>query len=291
MNIDRWRACVRLIFPVGRSRARGLVVAVALGLLAAACAEGISIPLPQPRQADIERTWSRAFLALPPAQRGGVAILGQFDSPAIKRRLETAGLRTRLPVVIYLHGCTGIENGIFMRALAEEGYAVVAPNSFARTFRPLQCDPGTRTGGRNRFIYDFRLAELTYALERLDDEDWVDFDNLFLIGTSEGAVAAALFRGDVFNARVITQWTCTGAPLIEGLWAPVRTPVLAIVRANDPYYDPANTVDQTGDCGQYMGARPGSLSIVLNGDRGHGIFEDPGVPREIFSFLATYRVP
>ncbi len=267
------------------------ILALLSGLFLAACADigNFSLPVSLPtREGEVEKTWNRAFVALPAMRSRDGAILGQLGSQSIQKRLEFASQRSKLPVVIYLHGCTGIENGTFMRDLAAEGYAVIAPNSFARAFRPLQCDPRTTTGGRNRYIYDFRLAELTYALEHLEDEDWVDFKNLFLIGTSEGGVAAALFRGDVFNARVITQWTCTGAPLVEGIWAPLRTPILSIVRAGDPYYDPANTTEQTGDCGQFMTGRPTSKSFILDGNGEHGIFEERGVPGEIFAFLKTH---
>ena len=43
-------------------------------------------------------------------------------------------------------------------------------------------------------------------------------------------VTAALFRRDVLNALVIVPWTCTGAPLVAGIWG-AATPASVSDRA------------------------------------------------------------
>ena len=68
-----------------------------------------------------------------------------------------------------------------------------------RVWRPMQCDPKTLTGGYNMFVFDFRMAEISYSLERLWLLPWVDHDRLALMGTSEGGVASALYRGNEFK--------------------------------------------------------------------------------------------
>ena len=108
------------------------------------------------------------------------------------------------------------------------------------------------------------------------------------MGASEGGVTAALFRADVFNARVIVQLTCTGAPLVAGIDAPLRTPILAIVRENDPFYAAGNTPGQLGHCGLYMGDRAGSQSLVVGAgrdDTAHDVLGDAGAAAAIFTFL------
>ncbi len=235
-------------------------------------------------RADLELTFDHAVIALPPTHQGGAVRLGQLEEIA-----DPDAISGRRPVVIYLHGCTGIGNYGFFKVLAGAGYVVVAPDSMARRFRPLQCDPRTNTGGHNLFIYDFRRAEIAYALQRLRRYSWIDWSNVFLIGTSEGGVAAALYRGDEFRARVIAQWTCIGGALVRGIAAPPETPILAIVRNNDPWYDPARTAGQRGDCGAFMASRPGSRSIVLSGRQEHDVFGDPEIVREILRFLQANR--
>jgi dienelactone hydrolase len=274
-----------------RPRRRAGTARVGLMLLAfgaAGCASGASSG-----GADVQRTWSEALLVLPQSEGANAPVSLRQSSSAVARHLRKFPRGTQFPTVVFMHGCTGIGNLPFLEDLARQRYAVVAPDSFARRYRPLQCDPKTSRGGRNLFVYDFRSAELTYALERLPDLPWVDLDNLFLIGASEGAVTAALFRGDVFNARVIAQWTCTGAPLVAGIGAPRRTPVLAIVREDDPYYTAANTPGQQGHCGLYLTDRTNSQSLVVRagaGDTVHDVLSDSGAVAAILEFLDDMKV-
>ena len=256
-----------------------------LPILLAACAQGFTVP---GGQSDIDKTWAQAVVVLPPSGSGQEPTVGRLSSRDIRRATRVFASGPGAPVALYLHGCTGIGNYTFFDTLARAGYAVIAPDSFARRFRPLQCDPETTTGGKNLFVYDFRLAELTFALERMGELDWIDFDNVFLVGTSEGAVAAALFRAEVFNARVLTQWTCQGAPLVRGIDAPPATPILAIVGADDPYYAAANTPQQQGDCGVFMADRPESRSFVLPEGAGHNIYDDPRAVGEIIVFMGEH---
>ena len=258
-------------------------VALALSLSMTGCAGGLFDP-----RSDLELTWDNAVIALP--ARGSRAVqIGTIEGIDLAARLAALAPRDKLPVVLYLHGCTGIGNYDLFETLAGAGYVVIAPDSMARRFRPLQCEPESRTGGYNLFVYDFRQAEIGYALDRLGGLEAIDGRNLFLVGTSEGGVATALYHGDEFRARVIAQWTCTGVARVRGIAAPPETPILAIVRADDPWYDSPRAPDQAGDCGAFMKDRPGSRSIVLKGGEGHDVFADPDSVRAILAFLGANR--
>lgn len=266
-----------------------LVVLVLAAVLLASCAGG---GLSFESESDIERTWSQALVVLPPASPGQEPRIERLRASGLLQRAGGGQRPARLPLVIYMHGCDGIGDLPLLKALATRGYAVIAPDSFARRFRPLQCDPARRQGGQNRFVYDFRLTELTFALEQLDSIDWIDYRNLFLMGTSEGGVAAALFRGQVFNARVIAQWSCQGDPLVRGIGAPPNEPVLALLREGDPYYDPRNTPAQQGDCGPFLVGRANSQSILLPRSRdslNHFVFDDPDAQSMALAFLDRNR--
>jgi dienelactone hydrolase len=246
---------------------------------------GCNAPIPIiDARPDIELTWAEAEVALPPFRGGEEVLLANLEDSVVKERLASLPHRARVPVVLYAHGCTGLGSRPFFRDLARAGYVVIAPDSMARRYRPLQCDPKTQTGGYNRFVYDFRLTEISFALDRLKRLPWVDQHKIFLVGVSEGGVAAALYRGDEFRARVIAQWTCTGAPLVQGIFAPRDEPVLSIVRNADPWYDKSRTRNQRGDCGAFMQGRARSRSIVLKGG-GHNILGDRENVRTILNFL------
>lgn len=237
---------------------------------------------------DLERTWTSALVILPAGELAA-PITARIGSPRIERWRNSRQHRAKVPAVIYMHGCTGFGDTRLLATLARAGFAVIAPDSMARRYRPLQCDPKTRTGGQHLFVYDFRQAEISYALERIRSLDWVDRDGLFLVGVSEGAVATALYRGDEFRARVIAQWTCNGAAAVRGIGAPPGTPILAIVHARDPWYDPKRTAGQRGHCGQFLAAYPESRSIVIESGKTHDVFADPRQVDTVLAFIQRNR--
>lgn len=231
---------------------------------------------------DIGRTFAGATLVLPDGR--GDPIVAIYKDTAEWQPLvqELAAPR---PTVLFMHGCTGLRNLEPLKAMARAGFVVIAPDSFARRFRPLQCRPSERRGGENIFIYDFRLAEISYALHRMAELKWIDHSRLFLMGVSEGGVAAALYRGEEFRGRIIAQWTCHGRPFVQGLQAGPDEPVLAVVRAEDPWYDSTRTIDQMGDCGAFFKESSNSVSLVLDGGSRHDVFDEPSVLHRVVEFL------
>ena len=118
------------------------------------------------RAPDLERTWDNG-VAVRPGGHGAPAIVERVGSRGFSQWRAAQERGSAWPVIVYLHGCTGLGQFQFFRRLAHAGYVVVAPDSMARRYRPLQCDPKTRTSGYNLFVYDFRRAEISYAVQRL----------------------------------------------------------------------------------------------------------------------------
>ena len=109
---------------------------------------------------------------------------------------------------------------------------------------------------------------------------------MFLVGSSEGGLAAAHHRGASFRARVIDAWTCHGSALVRGLAAPADEPVLALVHANDPWYVRGRSRRLSGDCGRYFEAeRPRSRSIVIREGARHDVLSDPAAIPRMLHFL------
>ncbi len=238
---------------------------------------------------DLESTWAKAVVAMPPGNNKSSSKISTMQN-----LLQQAAFRAptvRYPVVVYMHGCTGLgkTDRNFLKKLAEAGFLAIGPDSMARGFRPRQCSGRSKQGGANVFVFDFRQAEINYAVQQLAQSEWADIDNLFLVGVSEGGLAAAHYRGDIFRARVITQWTCHGASLVEGLTAPVDTPILAVVRKHDPWYDGSKGNSQAGDCGAYFDDRPHSRSIILDKGKKHSVMKDDEILQIIIEFLNAHR--
>jgi len=138
----------------------------------------------------------------------------------------------KVPVVLYLHGCGGIEcrhdeNYEFQRLLLAQGYAVFMPDSFKRGRR--KC----REEGSLSIRVSMRTEEVEYALDRIRELPWVDQKRIILMGFSEGGNTTDNWSKPGFAAHIIIGSACS---LIGGKpAAPERVPVLAIVGAYDEY--------------------------------------------------------
>ena len=236
--------------------------------------------------ADLLRTWQRASVIVP-VEAG--LIRGWIDD--IDERLP-ATLPPR-PTVIYLHGCAGpgrISHDA-ARLLAEAGYAVIMPDSFAREHKPKSCDPARLVGGFHRGVLGWRQAEANQAIREARRRAWVDADNVFLWGFSEGGTTAATVTGEAVNARIVEGWTChAGWGEYRGLDAPAAEPVLALLGAEDPWFRPAWL---RGDCGAFMEGRDESVSIVYARPSflatKHHLSWHPDVQALILEFLARHH--
>ncbi len=169
------------------------------------------------------------------------------------------------PVVLFMHGCWGfetVEHGYWGKFLASHGMLVIMPDSFARPGHRRACDPVDNNGGSQPEVHDMRLAEIAYAKNRIEQSAWFDGKNLFLIGYSEGAIAAVRTPIKEFNGVISLSWTCThrGYPPLHGIRLPKETPLLSIAYQDDPWF-PFAELD--GNCGQYMSGRPDAQHITL----------------------------
>ena len=185
---------------IQRSKAavRGLIAACAV-LSLGACAN-----MTANKPEEVRRTWDHAVVLMKDDTLGVIA--GRMTNPGIAwamAKLEEE--HSKRPVVVYLHGCTGLywnEAPRLFQDLAERGYIVVAPDSFARDYRPQQC------GAQNRWTAAARFAEIRFAREQLRDLDWADQRYIFLVGGSEGGYYAGAYGGDGFKGRIIMSAPC-----------------------------------------------------------------------------------
>jgi dienelactone hydrolase len=153
--------------------------------------------------------------------------------------IDTIKLDKPYPVVIYLHGCTGIaewHDAGWGRALAQEGFVFIVLDSFARPGRLSNCDPNRKTGS-NAFprAHEYRQQEISYAYDRLQQLSWVDKKNMFLMGHSEGGTAVAIYPKTGFRGHIISAWTCTfrGEATLDGIKSNKEIPILVVAASRD----------------------------------------------------------
>lgn len=197
-----------------------------------------------------------------------------------------------LSVVIYLHGCTGIDSNhderwaYFIKGL---GYIVVLPDSMARPGRKPNCDPKIKRGGAFPQANAMRIEETRYALEQVKKSAWADAKNVFLMGHSEGGQAAARNRLPDFRGIIISGWTCTDSarPGFDGIFAPLETPILTIEWDHDAWREGK---PQQGSCANKFGERKKARQVLFSGTQ-HGTYSQREARDAVAQFLKENLVP
>jgi hypothetical protein len=178
-----------------------------------------------------------AYLVLPASATGGATYAGPW------RAAPTTAAR-RVPVVVFLHGSSGLG----LKAIAEWqlwlaslGIASVAPDSFALPDRVTYASPV----GKDVYekIHALRASEIALALRAIQQAPWADASRAVLAGTSEGATAVARHSGDGFAGRIVFSWSCEDNYFVDAHRTAARAdqPVLNIISASDPFFSPANS--------------------------------------------------
>jgi len=238
---------------------------------------------------ELHRTWQAALVRIPKQDQ---VYAGQIsDLP-----LEALPVKEKLPTVIYLHGCSGFWWGTYIRLdfFAGNGFAVIAPASFARTKYPKSCDPEKKRAGLYRETLKMRQYDALNAIKNAKQLDWVDARNIFLVGFSEGGITSATVSTGLdsgVNARVIEGWTCHAEwSEYRGINASSSEPVLSLVADQDPWFQDAWA---RGSCGAYMNSDNGSRSVVYRTGplmSKHNLLDNPDVQSLILEFLQAYMV-
>lgn len=209
---------------------------------------------------------ARAQLALPAAAAGGSVFVGSWrDRPALSPG-------SRLPVVLFLHGSSGLglkAIGEWQRWLAGLGVASVAPDSFALPDRLTYSSPIDRATYER--IHALRSSEIAPMLDALRAAPWVDPARIVLAGTSEGSVAVARHAGDGFAGRLIYSWSCEDNYFVDAARtaAAPTLPVLNVISSTDPYFSSSNTwlnrPHAQGHCAAALAGHPRATIVLIPG--------------------------
>jgi len=240
--------------------------------------------------AELERAWLAARVRIPKPDGGYVrTTMGELNSGS----RTIAGV---WPTVIYLHGCAGVWSGTYTRIdfLARNGYAVIAPVSFARQKYPRSCSPEQHEGGLYRPTLYMRQHDAGHAIAKARELPWVDGDNVFLMGLSQGGITTATFFSTSpeksLRGRVVEGWTChAGWPEYGGINAPDNEPVLTLVGSQDPWFQDRWT---KGDCTKFIDPSNGSRSVVYSSgylSARHELLESSEVQETVLEFLEQHR--
>jgi hypothetical protein len=218
-----------------------------------------------------EEAWNSGRIFVPgPLTVGGEACAGQIGGKCMERIAEG-----RHPVVLFLHGCEGVRRP---KAFLDLAAIVVEPNSF------WQGERCTLNAAETTRLLSERMKDAAVAARQLLAASWADPARLLLAGYDQGGIAAALYDGPEFKARVVIAWPCqirSSGP--SGPEAGVRGdgPVLAIQSRDEALY---KRLGIEGDCGPEISGRSGSRALLVPGSA-HKIMDHPETREAIAAFV------
>lgn len=244
-------------------------------LLTAIGTIAFSFSYAQGAETDVKSSWDKAVIYLP--------------NTTSSTKLNKVKLDKQYPVAIYLHGCGGIDsnsdNYYWAKLIAKEGVLVVMPDSLARNDRKPSCDPKNRRGGLFPPVHGMRLEEIEFASDEVRKQPWFDGKNLFLMGFSEGAVAAVRTRLGGFRGVIATGWSCTHskAPAFDGIFLPPETPLLTINHSDDPW----RNAETQGRCESKFAGRQDAQDLIIPGSD-HGTYDSEKARLAVVDFIKQH---
>ena len=238
---------------------------------------------------ELERVWQASFIRIP-AENGELikSTIATLDKDLLKKI-------KKYPTIIYLHGCSGFWAGTIRRIdfLAKNGFAVIAPPSFAREKYTQSCDIYSHLGGFYRDTIKIRQYDAGNTIEKAKQLPWVDVNNVFLLGLSEGGITTATFSANnsnqSVNARVVEGWTCNSTwSEYHGVNAPKSEPVLTLLGDKDPWFQNPYT---RGECTDLLDQGNGSKSIVYRTGKlsyTHELLDYDEAKKSVIEFLENH---
>ena len=217
----------------------------------------------------------RATVVLPASATGGVAYVGSLAN-------APKDTKARVPVVVFLHGSSGLELkaiGEWQLWLASLGVASIAPDSFALPDRITYKSPV----GKDVYekIHALRASEIPLAVQALLTAPWADMSRVVLAGTSEGGPAVARYTGNEFAGRMLYSWSCENNYFVENhRTAAQALPVLNVMSSTDVFFSPSNS---------WLGnsAAKGYCGDALKDNKQATIVLIPGAPHTLLNLPAA----
>ena len=240
--------------------------------------------------ASLRELVQNAQVSLPAVANGGSVFNGKFkDIPA--------SANARVPVVVFLHGSSGL--GLkaiaeWQQWLAAQGIASVAPDSFALPGRLTYKSPIDKAVYER--VHTLRQSEIAPTLAALAAAPWADGTRVVLAGTSEGATSVARHSGAGFRGRIMYAWSCEDNYFSAGhaTRLPAEQPVLNVISLTDPFFSPANpwlgNAQARGHCGAAL-AQHKNATVVLMAGAPHTLLTLPAARHATAGFLQDLFKP
>jgi len=198
-----------------------------------------------------------------------------------------------IPTVLYMHGSGDFIRGDIYRnwIVHDLNFAFISPHSHIIKNRPTYISPAPKSEYKK--VHRLRQAEIRYSSKQIRKTTWIDKNNLFLVGNSEGALAAGVYKGDEFKARVILAWSCEDGYYSDDtkIGSKKDEPILSIIGTEDEYFGVDSKFTEghqkhkiNGHCIEALLEHSNSKVVVLPKTK-HNLTYNPYTKYELINFL------
>lgn len=241
---------------------------------------------------NFEDTYKYAYIGIPKGfgglEKSYFGTLNKF-----KKKYPDFKANNKIPTVLFMHGSAGLNKGKTYRKwiVEEAGFIFFAPNSFKIENRPTYNSPAKISAYEK--VHKVRQAEIHYNLGKLKNVSFIDDAHIFLMGNSEGGLAAAAFKGREFKGRIVTAYSCENGYYSSNftLGAKKSEPFLNIIGTHDEYFanesDTNKNHEVQGHCTKALRKYKKAKVIILPQTK-HDITQNIYVKDEIISFLKLW---
>ena len=237
--------------------------------------------------ASLQAAISQAWVDLPASVTGGAVYSGPLS--------QAPAARARVPVVVFVHGSSGVNPAIkeWQKWAAQTlGVASISADSMQLQGRMTYKSPIAKADYEK--VHGLRAAELQAAVQALPTLAWADASRFVIAGTSEGAVAVARYQAaanaPAEKGRLIFSWSCEDNYHVQSHQTriPATLPVLNIMSSTDIYFSQSNpwlgNPAAVGHCGAAL-AQNKLSSVVLIPGAPHTLFNLPQARHATEGFL------
>lgn len=238
---------------------------------------------------NVHDSYKYAYIGIPKGC-GGLEqpFLGTLNK--FKKKYPNFSCKLKLPTLFYMHGSIGLSKGkLFRKWIVEDAnFIFFAPNSFKIKKRPSYKNPAKISAYQK--VHKLRQAEIHYNLLQLDELKFIDKNNMFLMGNSEGGLAAAYYKGREFKGRIVTAFSCEESYYSQDftIGAKKSDPFLNIIGTQDEYFSndsKTNKNHQVEGHGTKTLAKYKKAKVIILPQTKHDLTLNLYVKEDIVNFL------
>jgi len=236
----------------------------------------------------MRKTFSKAFIGIPETlSKKSTAFYGKLEDVDFD---EILSKKAKIPVVFYLNGSAGFTKGeIYRKWIVENTNCLFfSPNTLEICNRPFY--NANSSIEQYEKVHKIRQKEIEYNIEKLSLFDWVDKNKIFLMGNSEGALAAGIYKGDEFFARILLAWNCESGYYISNsdIGAKKDIPILSCIGLDDEYFSrkskPNIGYNIDGNCIESLKNYKYAKIVILSNTK-HDLTQNIYVKDEVLGFV------